>query len=142
MLNKINLVIKAPTGNLLVVKKPQNSQWQLPYLYSDKITHNIIKAILKTLTECGIDDVRSIKYLFDSNATDDITSINIPMIYYEVLIEKHRTLNPKSIYSFLVYHSMISLGALSNKSYGIEVYLRTIEEQIQESKKDARLYYF
>ena len=139
MLNKINLIIKPPTKNILVIRKLQNSQWQFPSLYFNDNDPNLIQAILNTVTDCSSNSIKSIKYLFNSHMSENITSIDIPMFYYEVVTDGYKTLNPKGIYSLLVYHSIVGLNSLSDKALSIDTYLRIVCGTTENNNKYGTL---
>jgi len=126
MITKINLIIKVQSNNILITKTPQNDKWQFPYIFNDNTKHNFIPLILKTTTDCGIEDVKSINHLFEDQYKPHENSIYIPIVYYEILIKKHKNLAPSIFYSILRYFSMPYLKNLTNITFDITKYLNYI----------------
>ena len=135
MLNKISLVIKSQSGNILIAKMPRSTDWQFPYLFADHTIKNPITLILNTVGRCGVGDVKSVNYLFgDSFKLENVTS-QIPILYYEILIDRHITLSPEGAYSYLRYYSPNHLDLLSSKTYDIKKYLSIIGELKKGNEK-------
>ncbi len=140
MLSKINLIIKVPSENILIVKSTQTSKWEFLSLFSNNTTSDIINSILRTVVDDGVENIKSINYLFEDAYKPYKESAIMPVMYYEIIVRKHIRLLVNKFHSYFRYFSEVYLNTLNNKSYDIEKYLDVLKAQRKEYKDSVKIY--
>ena len=126
MLHKICLIIKNSRDNILVIKTPNDNIWKFPYIYKNDTNIKLINLILEVTNNCGIENVITINYKFETTKR----TVGLSMLttsYYELITqEKYIVKTYNTFFSLMRYTQINNLKILFNTSPAINKYINLI----------------